>query len=63
MATARANRIEQLRNSIIARSKAASLDMRSPNCDWQAIRAHNAINHRTTLLRHPSVAAYWAAKR
>lgn len=63
MQTFRQARIQELRAAIIARSIAASYQMNSPDCDVQAIRAHNAINHRTTLLRYPEVAAYWATRR
>ena len=62
MTTTRQARIQELRNAIIARSIAASYRMNSPDCDVLAIRAHNAINHRTTLLRYPDIAAYWAAR-
>ena len=61
--TARQERIEALRAKIIRRGIDAANNMRSPDCDWQAIRAHNAINHRTVLNRYPEIAAYWAAKR
>ena len=56
-------RIAELRSNIIARSIAATNNMHLPDCDWQAIRGHNAINHRTTLNKHPEVAAYWAKRR
>ena len=59
----RAERIAELQAKIIARSIAATNNMRSSDCDWQVIRAHNSINHRRTLNKYPEVAAYWAAKR
>ncbi len=59
----RVSRIIALRERIIRRSIDATNNMRSPDCDWQAINAHNAINHRTTLNKYPEVAAYWARQR
>lgn len=61
---ARIARIAELRANIVAASIAASCHWESATPrDWAMVRAHNAINHRTTLNRHPEVAAYWAAKR
>ncbi len=62
--TDRQTRIATIRAAIVAESIAASASFRNISPRGAAmVRAHNAINHRSTLLRFPEVAAYWARQR